>query len=55
MPEVIEVFKDIRVEANVTIRIDYVACDICKDNIEFTVEYDNFGDLQIYTEPHTCD
>ena len=41
-------------EKEMDIQIDYVSCDKCGDSLDFTIECDTYGDLQIEVQPHQC-
>lgn len=63
MSEIITIKKKILVdvdgelvglEKEMDIQIDYVSCDKCGDSLNFSVECDHYGDLQIDVQPHQC-
>lgn len=41
-------------EVEITIQVDYVECERCGKHLDFTLESDNYGDLQISVAPHSC-
>lgn len=64
MSEEITIEKTIEVELDgntielkkeIKVQIDYVGCDNCGSEIEFEIQKDAFGDLQIMIDHHKCD
>lgn len=46
--------EKIEVSKTIDIQIDYVKCNECGEDMEFSVESDSYGDIQIIVEKHEC-
>tara|TARA_R100001129_G_C5222445_1_gene220079 strand:+ start:106 stop:288 length:183 start_codon:yes stop_codon:yes gene_type:complete len=46
--------KEIKSDVEIEIKIDSVKCDMCRQDLEHSVEADGWGDLQITVEPCSC-
>jgi hypothetical protein len=47
------VYFDTNVSAS--LNIEYVRCEECNHEYEFTASVDRYGDLQIHVVPHKCE
>jgi len=52
MSENFTIKKD--VEIDIDVQIDHICCDDCGVELDFTVNVDGFGDLQIKVCSHDC-
>ena len=48
--------NEIKIEKvfSIGINIDYVKCDECGEVLDYGIQTDSFGDIQIYVTPHKC-
>lgn len=54
MSKDIEIEKDINA-VTISVQVDYVKCKECGEELEFTLECDGWGDLQIEVEKCDCE
>jgi len=53
MAESVDIKK--MVEIDTSIQVDYVKCEECGKELDFSLMADGWGDLQIYVEKCHCD
>lgn len=46
---------DLKKEVDISFSIDFVECEECGEELKFSVNVDDYGDLQITVTPHTCE